>query len=102
MSWVMSQWPFPPHRMAPHIPAAQSHYDRLAWHPPRGGEPPGRVLRWTCDCEEVVYELVALGGLRFIRRTALRGGKGVIHESDRWSLHAANAMWDALLTGNAR
>jgi len=93
VSWVLGHWRFPSHCTAPHVSAVQLHYDQLAWHPPRGGEPPGRVLRCTCDCDEVVYELVALGGLRFIRRTAFRDGKSVIQESDRWSLHVANAMW---------
>ena len=102
MSWVLGHWRYPPHCTAPHVSAVQSHYEELIWNAPRGGEPTGRVLRWTCDCTEVFYELITLGGLRFIRRTALRDGKSVIHESDRWSLHAANAMWDALLMGNAR
>ena len=102
MSWVFGHWRFPPHCSAPHVLAVQPHCEELAWHPPREGEPPGRVLRWTCDCTEVFYELVAFGGLRFIRRTALRAGKTVIHESDRWSFHAANAMWGALLMGRAR
>ncbi|WP_433515937.1 hypothetical protein ACQP2T_10345 [Nonomuraea sp. CA-143628] len=102
MSWVMSHWRFPPHCTAPHVSTVQSHYDQLAWNAPRGGGPDGRVMRWTCDCDEVFYELIALGGLRFIRRIALQNRKTVIHESDRWSFSVANAMWTALLSGHAR
>ncbi len=59
-------------------------------------------MQWTCDCTEAYYELIALGGLRFIRRTVLRNGKSVIHESDRWSFRVADALWSALLMGQAR
>jgi hypothetical protein len=102
VGWVVGRWRFPPHCPAAHVSAVQAHYEELAWHPPRGGEPPGRVLRWTCDCTDVFYELIALGGLRFIRRTALQGKKSVIHESDRWSLHVAHDRWRALLFGHVR
>ena len=102
VSWVFGQEVFPPRCMAPHVSAVTSHYERLTWNPPRGGEPDGRVLRWTCDCHEVVYELIALGGLRFIRRTDRRGGRTVAHESDRWSIHVADSMWSALLLGHVR
>lgn len=99
MSWVLGHWRFPPHCTAPHVSVVQSHYDQLAWHSPRRGEPDGRVMKWTCDCTEVFYELITLGGSRFIRRTAHRAGKTIIHESDRWPLHVANDMWLALLFG---
>lgn len=102
MRWVISQWWFPPHCTTPHVSAVQSHCDQLAWNPPRGGELDGRVMQWTCECDEVFYELIALGGLRFVRRAALRNGKAVIHESDRSSFHVANATWSALLMGCAR
>ncbi|MEV1240174.1 hypothetical protein [Nonomuraea sp. NPDC049750] len=102
MNWVLGPWQFPPHCTAPHVSAVQSRYEELAWNAPRGGEPDGRVMQWTCDCDEVFYELIALGGLRFIRRTALRAGKAVIHESERWSFHVANAMWSALISGHVR
>ena len=78
MSWVLGHWRFPPHCTAPHVSAMRPHYDQLTWHPPRRGEAGGRIVKWTCDCTEVFYELIALGGLRFIRRTALRAGKTVI------------------------
>jgi hypothetical protein len=97
----MIRWDFPPHRESPHVPT-RSEYEPLAWTPPREGEPEARVLRWTCDCQPVVYELVTLGGARYIRRTQIINEKKVVHETDRWIDHVADGMWNSPLFGHVR
>ncbi|GAA2876000.1 hypothetical protein GCM10010517_37050 [Streptosporangium fragile] len=61
-----------------------------------------RVIAWTCECQDVFYELCQTGGQAFIRRTVKTGkGRGV-RETCRWRVAEAQAMWTALLSGLAR
>ncbi|MEV0352943.1 hypothetical protein AB0H88_44920 [Nonomuraea sp. NPDC050680] len=59
-------------------------------------------MNWTCACRATVYELCEGGGQAFIRRTAQLDHKYKIHETSRWSLAEARAIWAALLSGRAR
>lgn len=97
----MIRWEFPPRCVSPHVPV-RPEYEALVWTPPPEGEPGARVLRWTCDCQPVVYELLTLGGVGYIRRTMSVRGKKVVHETDRWIDQVADAFWSSLLFGHVR
>ncbi|MGC5010741.1 hypothetical protein ACLQ2R_08260 [Streptosporangium sp. DT93] len=79
----------------------RSHHEPLTWHPVRGDEQV-RIVRWTCDCDPVFYELCQAGGRRFIRRTTRAQNNPSIHESNRYPVAEADALWAALLHGLAR
>jgi hypothetical protein len=82
--------------------ATESGCEELGWSEPQGRVHEGRVLLWTCDCQPVVYELVAVSGQRLIRRTRRQDNKIVTHESDRWRAKEADGIWNALLSGHVR
>ncbi|MFF4414903.1 hypothetical protein ACFYY8_20445 [Streptosporangium sp. NPDC001559] len=90
-------------RTSSHVAAPRSHCEALAWNAPglRRWERV-RVVRRTCDCETVFYELCQAGSLRFIRRTMRTAGAPQVEESDRWLAAEADAMWTALLFGLVR
>ncbi|GGO78239.1 hypothetical protein GCM10012289_59780 [Nonomuraea cavernae] len=92
---------YPPRCESPHVPDS-AEYEPLTWMSPREGEPEARVLRWTCDCQPVVYELVTLGGVRYIRRIQTLKERRLIHETDRWIDRVAEGLWNALLFGHVR
>ncbi|MFF3445039.1 hypothetical protein [Streptosporangium sp. NPDC002721] len=94
----MVSWDYSPRCLSPHVLPARSHCEPLTWHPLRG-DGQARVVRWTCDCDALFYELCQAGGLRFIRRTRRHHA---IDESDRWQAQEADAMWIALLHGLVR
>lgn len=102
MNRVCRLWWYPTRCSAPHVPRASSDYESFLWRSPREGEPDPRVLRWTCDCQPVVYELVMLGGALFIRRTQTLMGHKVVHETDRWTTSVAKGFWSSLLFGHVR
>lgn len=102
MSWTAPGTWFPPRCQSPHVSAAQSHCERVSWDPPREDEGEGRLIRWTCGCSLVVYELVQMGGVQFIRRTQRRKGKPLVHETQRWIAKVAESNWNALLCGHLR
>ncbi|MEU4832282.1 hypothetical protein [Streptosporangium sp. NPDC023615] len=79
----------------------RSHPEPLTWHPVREDEQV-RIVRWTCDCEPVLYELCQAGGPRFIRRTTRARNTPSVHESDRRPAAEADALWIALLHGLVR
>ncbi|MFJ2031695.1 hypothetical protein [Streptosporangium sp. NPDC087985] len=60
------------------------------------------VIRRTCDCEPVFYELCREDRLGFIRRTRRLQGLWLIEETGRWHDREAEAMWIALLYGLVR
>ncbi|GAA4569296.1 hypothetical protein GCM10023193_52880 [Planotetraspora kaengkrachanensis] len=85
--------------LAPHVAPVQLDYKRLAWiRPP--GDSRRRVIAWTCDCQDVIYELCSSGGQAFLTRT--HEGRSLSLETHRASLCEARATWHALLTGLAR
>ncbi|MGK5551701.1 hypothetical protein ACSNOI_08805 [Actinomadura kijaniata] len=56
----------------------------------------------TCECLATVYELCAVGGNYFIRRT-VRGPDGdQVHETSRTRQRRAEELWFRLLRGRAR
>jgi hypothetical protein len=90
----------PPQCLSPHVKPPTSHYEQLIWTVPSNRGSDGRVLRWTCDCEGLFYELRQTGGLRFIRRTRTDQGVVVIEDSEQWRAGIADAQWSALLSGH--
>jgi hypothetical protein len=63
---------------------------------------PVRVLAHTCECLATVYELCALGGAYFIRRT-VRGPEDVQScDSPHTRQRKAERLWFLLLRGQAR
>lgn len=97
----MIQWEYPPRCLSPHVASPRSHCEALRWNAPAMRERV-RVVRWTCDCESVFYELCQTGRLRFIRRTKRLEGGSLTEESHRWPDAEADAMWTALLFGLVR
>lgn len=97
--WI-SRGDRPPQCLSPHVKPPTSHCERLIWTVPNSRGSHGRVLRWTCDCEGLFYELRQAGGLRFIRRTRSDQGVAVIEDSEQWSAGIADAQWSALLSGH--
>ncbi|GAA3111567.1 hypothetical protein [Streptosporangium carneum] len=99
----MIEWDYPPRCQSPHVASPRSHCERLTWNAPREREKGRvRVVRWTCDCEAIFFELCQAGGLRFIRRTKRTAGNPLVEESDRWPATEADAVWAALLFGLVR
>jgi hypothetical protein len=99
----MILWDYPPRCLGPHVASPRSHCETLAWNAP--GERRRervRVVRRTCDCETVFFELCQAGGLRFIRRTKRTAETPLVEESDRWPAAEADTTWTALLFGLAR
>ncbi|MEU8206329.1 hypothetical protein [Streptosporangium sp. NPDC049046] len=98
----MVRWDCPPRCLSPHVSPVRSHFEELTWHPSHG-DGRVRVLRWTCDCEPVFYELCQASGLRFLRRTRRAApGRASVAESDRWQAQETDEMWIALLHGLVR
>ncbi|MEV8631943.1 hypothetical protein AB0395_09820 [Streptosporangium sp. NPDC051023] len=97
----MIQWDYPPRCLSPHVASPRSHCEPLKWNAP-ASEGKVRVVRWTCDCGSLFYELCQTNGLRFIRRTKRTEGTPWVEESDHWPTAEADAMWTALLFGLVR
>ncbi|MFC4009373.1 hypothetical protein ACFOY2_19225 [Nonomuraea purpurea] len=79
-----------------------SHCELLEWTVPEQSEPDGRVLRRTCDCKGIFFELRLVGDWVVIRRTCREKGGNVIAETERWHAGVAAALWSALLMGHLR
>jgi hypothetical protein len=87
--------------MAPHVKGARPDHMRIVWLD--GGlraENRVRVIAWTCDCREAVYELCRSAGQAYIRRTLRKDRE--VHETYRWTFKEAERVWSALLAGQAR
>lgn len=85
--------------LSPHLPEPQPNCTRLVWLMARN-EPRRRALSWTCHCAGIVYELCAMGGQAFLRRTDPETGKAF--ETHRMSTREGEATWQALLSGRVR
>lgn len=86
-------------RLSPHPPGRTSvHSTRLEWTL----EPPNRirVVRHTCSCRVIVYELLTAGGAYFIRRTH-QTLPAKISYAGPWSHRLAVRLWALVLTGEA-
>lgn len=76
---------------------------RLVWREVVREQGPPRVIEFTCECEDIIYERCREGGLVYIRRTTrLDGVVQQIHETYRWRSKEAQDAWIALLNGEAR
>lgn len=91
----------PPRCLNPHVPSPQSHCEALAWNAPSSGGGV-RIVRRTCDCEAIFYELCQSDDLRFVRRTRRTPGHSRVEESRHWPVPEADALWAALLAGLVR
>lgn len=88
---------------APHVGPPRPNYMRLVWREVVREQGPPRVIEYTCECEDTVYERCREGGLAYIRRTTRLGGVvHQVHETYRWRSKKAHDVWIALLNGEAR
>jgi hypothetical protein len=85
--------------LSPHLPKPQAGCIRLVWLAPRN-EPRRRVLLWTCHCDDIAYELCALGGQTFLRRQDTRFRK--VFETHRMRTREGHDTWQSLLQGHVR
>ncbi|WP_433248642.1 hypothetical protein ACQPYK_00895 [Streptosporangium sp. CA-135522] len=81
---------------------AQRDHVRLVWRHSYQTFERVRVREWTCVCRTPVYELCEGGGRAFIRRIVQLKGDQQVHETHRWSITEARAIWTRLLSGLAR
>ncbi|MFF0309383.1 hypothetical protein ACFYSC_18310 [Streptosporangium sp. NPDC004379] len=88
--------------LSPHVAMAQRDHVRLDWREPYQTLERVRSTRWTCACRATVYELCEGGGRAFIRRTLQLDDGYKIHETHRWSIAEARAVWTDILSGHAR
>ncbi|GAA2897770.1 hypothetical protein GCM10010517_62870 [Streptosporangium fragile] len=84
-----------------HVGLLAPDHEKLVWRAPAARSDRVRVREHTCACRVQSYELCASGGLMFIRRTTMRSGKAVVHETDRWPSKQATNVWTLLLSGRA-
>ncbi len=84
--------------LSPHAPEPKRDHMCLVWRPLHRTTNQIRVIAWTCDCRAPFFELCHAGGVAYIRRTQLNE----VHETYRWSFKEAEAVWRALLDGDAR
>ncbi|GAA3132954.1 hypothetical protein GCM10017600_44660 [Streptosporangium carneum] len=84
-----------------HVGPLVTDYEELTWRVPVARSDRVRVREHTCICQVQSYELCASGGLLFIRRTTVKSGKAVVHETDRWLSKQARGTWLLLLAGRA-
>ncbi|GAA2219913.1 hypothetical protein GCM10009850_121570 [Nonomuraea monospora] len=76
---------------------------RLVWREAALEQDSLRVIAYTCDCKNVVYELCREAGLFYILRTERRDGVvQQVHETYRWRYKEACEVWVALLDGGAQ
>jgi hypothetical protein len=87
-----------PRCLSPHVSKPKPDHMCLVWRPPHSAEVRVRVIAWTCDCRTPFFELCHAAGVAYIRRTQLNE----VHETYRWSFKEAEAVWRALLGGDAR
>lgn len=86
--------------ISPHVGLPQPTCKALPWRAPRD-DGRQRVVQWTCDCQEIVYELREAAGQGFVRRY-VRAGKGWrVSDTFRMRTGEAHEVWQALLSGHA-
>lgn len=56
----------------------------------------------TCECDRLVYELCAAGGVVFVRRRYREDKKITVWESEWLRTAEGMGLWMAILTGSAR
>jgi hypothetical protein len=61
-----------------------------------------RVVRLSCPCRPVEYELLAIGGLHSIRRTDRTGDGLVVRVSPEAANSRVGEWWSLIMSGDAR
>jgi hypothetical protein len=84
-----------------HPSAPQVGYTRIDWRESLPRSLRVRVRRHTCDCQPIVYELCAAGGLMFVRRS-YRSDEILVQESEWLTAPAAEQLWNKILLGHIR
>ncbi|MEU6725956.1 hypothetical protein ABZ917_19825 [Nonomuraea wenchangensis] len=87
---------------APHVGPPRPDQMYLVWREVAGEQDPPRVIEYTCECEDTVYELCREAGLAYSRIIRLDGVVQAVHETYRWRSKEAQDVWVALLKGEAR
>jgi hypothetical protein len=85
-----------------HIARRRQGYEPIEWRQIRGPRDTVRVITHTCECLATLYELCALGGTYFIRRTIRGESRDEVHESPRLIPGRTGGLWFRLLHGHAR
>ncbi len=93
----------------PHVAMRRPGFEAIQWRRVRGAEAPVlgskerfRVVSHTCECLATLYELCAVGGVYFIRRTVRGPVDDEVWESPRNRLRSVEDLWVRLLRGRAR
>lgn len=87
--------------LSPHVAPPRPSCTLLEWRAPRR-DGRQRVVGWTCDCRQIVYELREAAGQGFIRRYVQAGTGWRASDTFRMRLSEAYKLWQALLSGLAR
>jgi hypothetical protein len=61
-----------------------------------------RVMRISCPCRPVEYELLAIGGLHWIRRTERTKDGLVVRVSPQAANRWVGEVWGLIMSGDAR
>ncbi|ETK35766.1 hypothetical protein MPTA5024_12360 [Microbispora sp. ATCC PTA-5024] len=94
--------PLPPPYHGLHPAPVMRGFEPIVWLSPTRRSDVVRVRRHTCECVPIIYELCHSGGLLFIRRTVRNAEGPSIHESERLITVRMEALWERLITGQAR
>ncbi|MGW4963171.1 hypothetical protein ACWEPL_38645 [Nonomuraea sp. NPDC004186] len=90
----------------PHFEPPQASCVEVHWYRPCRRVQRIRVISHSCECNELLYELCAGGGLSFVRRTDRAKGpvraKGIVRESEWMLTAAARNLYERILRGEAR
>ncbi|GAA0938305.1 hypothetical protein [Nonomuraea longicatena] len=61
-----------------------------------------RVVRVSCRCQVVEYELLAIGGLQWIRRIERTGDGLMVRVSPQATNRWVDELWSLIMSGDAR
>lgn len=93
----------PSHCVGTHLLPPRPGWEKIRWRAARVRTDHVRVREHTCDCVDVVYELISSGGLRHVRRTRFtRYDEIVVQESPWLPAKQGDELWLQLLMGLAR
>ncbi|MQY07219.1 hypothetical protein [Actinomadura macrotermitis] len=71
--------------------------DTIEWRTVRGPVPDARVIAETSPRRTVQYQLLAAGGLRWIRRIRRERGREIIEESPPTRAAVTNDRWPQVI-----
>ncbi|GII66759.1 hypothetical protein Skr01_68440 [Sphaerisporangium krabiense] len=82
-----------------HVLEPQPGCESIVWQPAVAAEDRRRVLRWTCECRDEVYYLIAAGGRGYVERI---GPCGVRVQTSRMRYAPIADLWELIILGRAR